>query len=183
LRAALDLSRRGIPVTIVEKEDHLGGRVATLGEIYPTGERGADVTEALVASVEEDPRITVLKGARIVSASGYVGNFVLSAQREGDFVELPAAEASDSAAAEQFLARIGSALAHDGRLLFAPREPSPGGVGVHRCVAAGRAAVATRISPPIKLPGSSTARRAGGMPRLGSPSRFRISYRVRPDIP
>jgi heterodisulfide reductase subunit A len=38
LRAALDLSRRGIAVTLVEKTPFLGGQVAKLDRLVPTGE-------------------------------------------------------------------------------------------------------------------------------------------------
>jgi heterodisulfide reductase subunit A len=75
LRAALDLSRRGVRVTLVEKEPFLGGRVAQLDRVYPTGERASELILQLVEAVTQDPRIQVLTGAEIEEAGGSMGNF------------------------------------------------------------------------------------------------------------
>lgn len=78
MRAALDLSRRGIHVTLVEKTPYLGGRTAKLTTLYPTGDSAASVVETLAEGIQNDANIQVLTGTEIVNVEGYVGNFSLA---------------------------------------------------------------------------------------------------------
>jgi len=75
MTAALDVADTGMPAYLVEKEDHLGGRVADLNRTFPTLESAPDLAESLVARVEEHPNITVLLNSQVSSVDGYVGNF------------------------------------------------------------------------------------------------------------
>ena len=78
MRAALDLSRRGIRVTLVEKTPYLGGRTAKLTRLYPTGATAESVVRALAEAVQNDDNIGVLTCAEVDGYEGYVGNFTLS---------------------------------------------------------------------------------------------------------
>ncbi len=84
LRAALDISGWGLDVTLLEKSERLGGRVAELGSLYPTGQNGAEVVGALVREVEASDKITVLKGTEMQSATGFVGNFEIEVAPAGN---------------------------------------------------------------------------------------------------
>ncbi len=85
LRAALDLAGYGLPVTIVEKSPRLGGQVADLGTIFPTGESGAELVRSLVEDVSAARGITVLTDTEVTSATGYVGNFNVTVnQNDGE---------------------------------------------------------------------------------------------------
>ena len=75
LRAALDLSRRGIDVTLVEKSPFLGGQASNLDRLYPTGEKAADLIKGLAEAAVRDPRINVYTCAEVIKSKGYVGNF------------------------------------------------------------------------------------------------------------
>ena len=75
LRAALDIARQGLHATLVEKTPFLGGRMAQLEELFPTGEKARPLLQSLIEQVVAHPNITVLTNAEVVSASGYVGNF------------------------------------------------------------------------------------------------------------
>ncbi len=75
LRAALDLSRRGIEVALVEKSPYLGGQAAKLDKLVPTGETAADLIETLATAVLKEKRITVYTCSEIIQSKGYVGNF------------------------------------------------------------------------------------------------------------
>jgi len=75
--AALELAEAGFEVTLVEKEEELGGN---LRDIYYTIQ-GDDVQEylkGLIQRVESEPRITVIRNAVIDGFEGYMGNFVTS---------------------------------------------------------------------------------------------------------
>ena len=77
LRSARDLSRRGFPVALVERSPFLGGHLAQLDRLYPTGVRARDLLGELVSEVTNDPNINVYTSAEILTVSGYVGNFSL----------------------------------------------------------------------------------------------------------
>jgi len=78
LRAALDLSRRGIAVVLVEKSPFLGGQASKLDKLYPTGEKAGELIKQLADAVCEDVRIKVFTCAEVIKSEGYVGNFKVS---------------------------------------------------------------------------------------------------------
>jgi len=82
LRAALDLARRGLKVTLLEDTPFLGGRMAQLDEVYPTGDRARELLARLLGEVRGDPNITVHTSAEVVGTSGYIGNFHLDVRLE-----------------------------------------------------------------------------------------------------
>jgi heterodisulfide reductase subunit A len=97
LRAAGDLSRRGIEVVLVEKSPFLGGRTAHLDKLVPTGEKAGDLIQQLAAAVLADPNIAVLTCAEVVRSEGYVGNFSITVRRrppedEGELAKLDLVE-------------------------------------------------------------------------------------------
>jgi heterodisulfide reductase subunit A len=98
MRAALDLARRGIPVTLVEKSPCLGGRTAQLDRLAPTGEPAGELVAELVRAVLAHQDITVLTCAGITAFQGYIGNFRLGVRREP-----PSAEGADSGPGLGFL--------------------------------------------------------------------------------
>lgn len=81
LRAALDLSRRGIAVTLVEKTPFLGGQVARLYRLVPTGETGEAVIRQLSEAALNHPQIEICTCTQVIRSEGYVGNFKLTLSR------------------------------------------------------------------------------------------------------
>ncbi len=75
LRAALDIARQGIGVTLVEKSPFLGGRVAQLESVFPTDEKPRQLLHILIQEVTAHASITILTQAEVTGISGYVGNF------------------------------------------------------------------------------------------------------------
>jgi len=73
--AALDVAEAGFPVYIVEKADHLGGRVADLNRTFPDLEPVAEWLPGLIERVRTHPNITVFLNAQVTTVEGYVGNF------------------------------------------------------------------------------------------------------------
>ncbi|MEJ2039070.1 MAG: CoB--CoM heterodisulfide reductase iron-sulfur subunit A family protein, partial [Desulfosarcinaceae bacterium] len=90
MRAALDLSSRGLQVALVEKSPYLGGRVAGLTKLYPTGDSAESVVRSLAGAVEKDGNITVMTCTEVVAHEGYVGNFTLTVRA------LPGLEPADA---------------------------------------------------------------------------------------
>jgi heterodisulfide reductase subunit A2 len=75
LRASKDLSKRGFKVTLIEKSPFIGGRMAQLGKVYPTGENAKELLGELMAEVVSDPNISIQTSTEVVNSSGYIGNF------------------------------------------------------------------------------------------------------------
>jgi heterodisulfide reductase subunit A2 len=75
LRAALDIARQGLQVTLVEKSPFLGGRMAQLGRVFPTGEEAHSLLRGLIEELAANPNVTLFTQAEVASVSGYVGNF------------------------------------------------------------------------------------------------------------
>ncbi len=82
LRTALDIVRMGLKVTLLEKSHYLGGRMARLDKLFPTGEDARNLLHDLIAEVLDEPNITIHTGAELVSAQGYVGNFNLHVRQQ-----------------------------------------------------------------------------------------------------
>ena len=74
MTAAKGLADQGFHVTLVEKEDCLGGLGARLHHTIEGDDIQAFVKD-LVARVEDHDRIDVLKQALVVGFGGYKGNF------------------------------------------------------------------------------------------------------------
>lgn len=75
LTAARNLAARGIHVTLVESGPFLGGRLAQLHRIFPTGQRARDVLTPLIREVVSNPKIDIYTNAELERASGFIGDF------------------------------------------------------------------------------------------------------------
>jgi heterodisulfide reductase subunit A2 len=75
LRAAWDCAQRGLAVSLVEKLPFVGGHMAQLEKLFPTGESARELLHGLIDRVANHPRITVYTRAEVVDLKGYVGDF------------------------------------------------------------------------------------------------------------
>ena len=88
LRAAADVAKSGLEVTLVERGDVLGGNVAALERLFPTEEAAADVVSRLADEVLRLPEVTVYTRTEVQQASGYVGNFTLTLRQAAAGLEV-----------------------------------------------------------------------------------------------
>jgi heterodisulfide reductase subunit A2 len=82
LKTALELAERGLKVTLVEKSPFLGGQVAQLDRLAPTGEPAAGIITELADAVCQHPAIQVLTCAEVEGFDGYIGNFKVKVVRK-----------------------------------------------------------------------------------------------------
>lgn len=82
LRCALDIAQRGIQVTLIEKTPFLGGRMAQLESVFPTGENARELLHTLISKAANHPKITILTQAQLVEVGGYVGDFRVQIQQD-----------------------------------------------------------------------------------------------------
>ena len=108
LRAACDLARGGMNVTLLEKSPFLGGRLTQWNRVYPTGQRAGGLLQELLQEVTDHPNIDVHTRAEIVEANGSVGDFRLIARCEPRGVEDSLTSDEVDAAIEACLVRTPS---------------------------------------------------------------------------
>jgi heterodisulfide reductase subunit A len=117
MAAALDVADAGFPVTLVEKSDHLGGRLADLNCTFPTLEPVAELLEPLVERVASHPDITVLLNSRVAEVEGYVGNFTVQVRESPTGSESTNPESTDLRSFD-----VGSIIIATGYDVFDPRR-------------------------------------------------------------
>ncbi len=100
ITAALDLDAQGIPVTLVEREAGLGGRLRSLHRLTPENAPAQEVLGRLLERVSGS-RIRVLTSTEIASVDGFVGNF---------HVAVKGPEAEETLEAGAIVVAIGSDL-------------------------------------------------------------------------
>jgi heterodisulfide reductase subunit A len=113
MRAAIGLADIGLAVVLVEKEGTLGGRVGSLGPMFPHGRKGTDLVATLQEQLGRHPLVTVLTSAQVVAKSGTYGNYRVVVEASGEQVELD----------------VGQIVVATG---FASYEPPPGEHGYGR---------------------------------------------------
>jgi len=137
MRAALDLSRRGLQVALVEKTEFLGGQTAKLNKLVPTDEPAENLVRTLAEAVLNAPGVTVLGGSQIVGYEGYVGNFKLTVQKKptvsgtephkpGDWIPFEGIHLGDNSQEEQTIIDTGAIVFATG---FNPYQPQEGEYG------------------------------------------------------
>jgi len=75
MTAALELSRQGFQVHLVEKEKELGGHMRTIQYLLEKEDDPKKKLDALVKAVMENDKIQVYTCAEVVEVYGFVGNF------------------------------------------------------------------------------------------------------------
>lgn len=119
LTAARDLACRGIQVTLIERSDQLGGRMADLGRIFPTEEKASDLLKPLIEEVLATEKIRVYTHAEIEESTGAIGDFRIKIRVGGN-----------GKPGETVEAHVGVVLLAIGLDEYAPREGEYG-MGLH----------------------------------------------------
>jgi len=114
MRAALALADLGVEVFMIEKEPAVGGMVARLGEMFPAGEKGAELIAGLLAEVKKRDNITLFLNAELSEKSGHIGEFELTIR-----IRTAAAERTE----ETVRIQVGAIVVTSG---FSEYEPRPG---------------------------------------------------------
>jgi len=87
MQAALDISRAGIPVYLVEREPSIGGHMAQLDKTFPTLDCSACILTPKMVDTGSDANITLLSYSEIEKVEGYIGNFSVAVRRKARYVD------------------------------------------------------------------------------------------------
>jgi len=83
MSAALNLANQGFEVHLVEKEPELGGRLLKLNRVFTINKDPSELVESIVKTVEGHSKIRLHMPAVVKAASGYIGNFDVSIDKDG----------------------------------------------------------------------------------------------------
>ena len=97
LRAAWDIARRGLKVTLIEKSPFLGGHMAQLESVFPTGKSAHEMLDGLIKQVVTHPNVTIYTQAELVDMKGYVGDFQATIRQQSRGISDDMAEAAMAA--------------------------------------------------------------------------------------
>jgi len=86
MTAALAVADNGFPVTLVEREQQLGGNLRQLGFTLET-ENVPVLLDGLTRKIQEHPLIDLYLGSTLESVEGYVGNFRSTLSQDKTVVE------------------------------------------------------------------------------------------------
>ncbi|MHB1414173.1 MAG: FAD-dependent oxidoreductase, partial [Chloroflexota bacterium] len=84
MTSALLLSRMGFPVTLIEREQELGGYIRNVFYSLDGSDPQAFL-RSLIAQVEDDPNIEVQRAATLAKSGGFLGNFTSTVRQETEF--------------------------------------------------------------------------------------------------
>ncbi len=77
MRAAIELSDMGCPVTLIEREHFVGGRTSQWDILFTTNQTGKELVTKLYNDIAGRDNITLITGAEVISNTGSIGDFVL----------------------------------------------------------------------------------------------------------
>jgi len=84
ITSALSLADQGFKVYLVEKEPELGGNLRRLHKLYPTMQDASEILNPTLEAVKAHKNIQLLTSTTITDVKGYVGNFQISASKNGE---------------------------------------------------------------------------------------------------
>jgi len=87
LRSALDISKRGFKVHLIEKSPFLGGDAARINSLIYSENTPLEIISKLAESVESEENITVHTSSETESLDGYLGKFEVTVVKNPRFVK------------------------------------------------------------------------------------------------
>ena len=127
MTVALDVADTGVPAYVVEKEDHLGGRLAELNRTFPALESVSELLQPLIERVDEHPNVTVFLDSYVSTVDGYVGNFQVQISGNDGSGDLGTHNRASTLEAARSDLEVGSIIVATGYDVFDPdRSPEFG---------------------------------------------------------
>lgn len=87
IQAALDIADAGFPVTIVEKESSIGGKMVMLDKTFPTMDCSACICAPKMNEAGAHPNIEIMTVSEVEEVTGYIGNFTVTIRQKAKYVD------------------------------------------------------------------------------------------------
>jgi len=78
MRSAIGLADMGTEVYLIEKNESVGGHVATFDKVFPNDAQGKELVNQLLAEVKKRPNIKLFTNAELIDKKGSIGNFEIT---------------------------------------------------------------------------------------------------------
>lgn len=88
IQSAIDISFARYPVTIVEKESTIGGRMARFDKTFPTLDCAACILTPKMVTVSQNEYVTIHTCSEVEEVSGHIGNFKVKIRKKARSVDL-----------------------------------------------------------------------------------------------
>ena len=88
MTAALSLANQGFETHLVEREKELGGRIKTLYKLFPSDQEAQVLLDNLKKNIENNKNLTVYTSAQVKNIEGFVGNFEVEVEQNGNKIDL-----------------------------------------------------------------------------------------------
>jgi len=87
IQAALDISRAGFNVHLVERAPSIGGRMAQFDKTFPTLDCAACISTPKMVAVSQEPRINLMTWSEVTDVKGFVGNYTVTVKRKPRYID------------------------------------------------------------------------------------------------
>lgn len=87
MTAAVDISKQGFEVYLLEKESQLGGNLHRIQYLL-TNDNPKEFMKKIIDEVVENKKIKIFRNSKIIDFEGFIGNFKATIQHDGDIKEL-----------------------------------------------------------------------------------------------
>ncbi|MCL2749792.1 MAG: FAD-dependent oxidoreductase, partial [Coriobacteriia bacterium] len=87
IQAALDIADAGFPVTLVEKEPSIGGKMVMLDKTFPTMDCSACICAPKMNDAGAHPNIEIMSLSEVEEVTGYVGNFTVTIRQKAKYID------------------------------------------------------------------------------------------------
>ncbi|MFW6304891.1 MAG: FAD-dependent oxidoreductase [Candidatus Saliniplasma sp.] len=82
MKTALSLADAGQDVTLVEKDDKLGGKLLRLNTLFPSDIDARDLAKKMAHEIDEAENIRVMTSSQVKDIDGYIGNYEVQVEDE-----------------------------------------------------------------------------------------------------
>lgn len=87
IQAALDVADAGFPVTLVERNPSIGGKMVKLDKTFPTMDCSACICTPKMSEAGNHPNITIKTLSEVEKVTGYIGNFEATIRERAKYID------------------------------------------------------------------------------------------------
>lgn len=87
IQTALDVADAGFPVTLVERNPSIGGKMVKLDKTFPTMDCSACICTPKMSEAGNHPNITIKTLSEVEKVTGYIGNFEATIRERAKYID------------------------------------------------------------------------------------------------
>ena len=87
IQTALDVADAGFPVTLVERDPSIGGKMVKLDKTFPAMDYSACICTPKMSEAGNHPNITIKTLSEVEKVTGYIGNFEATIRERAKYID------------------------------------------------------------------------------------------------